>query len=486
MKYKIKSLYDNMQYIAQVPFSSLNFGTDTSYEGRLVIQQLLIATDEGLGNGETPIFPVSVFKIKKNVSAKPGDPNYDLFELACKVSAKRMFPNFGNVSASYNIPTWEGASMDSPDDEYATMGCVEGGETIRYKIDNVEYIEPFRVAYDRVKQTLNEQAYSKNTDYIDTSKTDIKVWDSSSNDFVQVKKFIRNRNVNDWNVIKFNKGYSLTATSDHPLPVIDKGRTFVKDLKVGDKIPLSDSMSEFVQVLEITAGCPDDKDSRYSYDVETVTDRFDVSGLQSHNCRTRVFTNIRNNGINGSVGRGNLSFTSINLPRLAILAGRGNIDKFFRLLDNMMDLVHRQLQERFEIQCMRHPRNYPFLMGQGLWKGSENLGPDDDIRDALKNGTQGIGFIGLAECLVALTGKHHGESEDSQKLGLRIVGHMRELTDRWSIEEGMNYSVLGTPAEGLSGRFIKIDQKRFGKIPGVTDREYYTNSSHKQYCGIMQ
>lgn len=239
MKYKIKSLYDNMQYIAQVPFSSLNFGTDTSYEGRLVTQQLLIATDEGLGNGETPIFPVSVFKIKKNVSAKPGDPNYDLFELACKVSAKRMFPNFGNVSASYNIPTWEGASMDSPDDEYATMGCVEGGETIRYKIDNVEYIEPFRVAYDRVKQTLNEQVYSKNTDYIDTSKTDIKIWDSSSNDFVQVKKFIRNRNVNDWNVIKFNKGYSLTATSDHPLPVIDKGRTFVKDLKVGDKIPVS-------------------------------------------------------------------------------------------------------------------------------------------------------------------------------------------------------------------------------------------------------
>lgn len=475
-----------MQYIAQVPFSSLNFGTDTSYEGRLVIQQLLIATDEGLGNGETPIFPVQVFKIKKNVSAKPGDPNYDLFELACKVSAKRMFPNFGNVSASYNIPTWEGASMDSPDDEYATMGCVEGGETIRYKIDNVEYIEPFRVAYDRVTQILNEQAYSKNTDYIDTSKTDIKIWDSSSNDFVQVKKFIRNRNINNWNVIKFNKGYSLTATSDHPLPVIGKGRTFVRDLKVGDMILVSNSMSEFVQVLEVTTGCPDDKDSRYSYDVETVTDRFDVSGLQSHNCRTRVFTNVRNNGINGSVGRGNLSFTSINLPRLAILAGRGNIDKFFRLLDNMMDLVHRQLRERFEIQCMRHPRNYPFLMGQGLWRGSENLGPDDDIRDALKNGTQGVGFIGLAECLVALTGKHHGESEDSQKLGLRIVGHMRELTDRWSIEEGMNYSVLGTPAEGLQGRFIKIDQKRFGKIPGVTDREYYTNSSHKQYCGIMQ
>lgn len=203
-----------------------------------------------------------------------------------------------------------------------------------------------------------------------------------------------------------------------------------------------------VEVVSVTSGCEENECSDYSYDVETVTDRFDVSGLQSHNCRTRVFTNVRNNGINGSVGRGNLSFTSINLPRLAILAGRGNIDKFFRLLDNMMDLVHRQLQERFEIQCMRHPRNYPFLMGQGLWRGSENLGPDDDIRDALKNGTQGVGFIGLAECLVALTGKHHGESEDSQKLGLRIIGHMRELTDRWSIEEGMNYGVLGTPQWG--------------------------------------
>lgn len=306
-----------MQYIAQVPFSSLNFGTDTSYEGRLVIEQLLLSTDEGLGNGETPIFPVSVFKMKKGVSAKPGDPNYDLFQLACKVSARRLFPNFGNVSASYNIPKWEGANIDSPDDEYATMGC-----------------------------------------------------------------------------------------------------------------------------------------------------------------RTRVFTNVRNNGINGSVGRGNLSFTSINLPRLGLLAGRGNIDKFFELLDERMELVHRQLKERFEIQCLRHPRNYPFLMGQGIWKGSEDLGPDDDIRDALQNGTLTVGFIGLAETLVALTGKHHGESEESQELGLKIIGHMRELTDKWTQEEKMNYSVIGTPAEGLSGRFVKIDAKRFGKIPGITDREYYTNSQH--------
>lgn len=197
-------------------------------------------------------------------------------------------------------------------------------------------------------------------------------------------------------------------------------------------------------------------------------------------CRTRVFKNVRNNGINGSVGRGNLSFTSINLPRLALIAGKGNIDKFFKLLDSKMELVHRQLQERFEVQCMRHPRNYPFLMGQGIWRGTDELGPDDDIRDVLKNGTQTVGFIGLAETLVALIGKHHGESEEAQELGLKIIGRMRELTDKWSDEEKMNYSVIGTPAEGLSGRFVKIDAKRFGKIAGITDRDYYTNSSHKR------
>lgn len=411
--------------------------------------------------------------MKKGVSAKPGDPNYDLFQLACKVSARRLFPNFGNVSASYNIPKWEGANIDSPDDEYATMGCVEGNETIRYKIDDVEYFEGFKKAFERVADGHTILTSGK-SEYIDTSKDNIKILDSYTGDFVQVKKFIRNHDVDNWKTVKFSDRYSLVATADHPLPVVGKGRTFVEDMKVGDKV-LS---SKFVELTVLSI--EDTEFDDYSYDVETVTDRFDVSGIQSHNCRTRVFTNVRNNGINGSVGRGNLSFTSINLPRLGLLAGRGNIDKFFELLDERMELVHRQLKERFEIQCLRHPRNYPFLMGQGIWKGSEDLGPDDDIRDALQNGTLTVGFIGLAETLVALTGKHHGESEESQELGLKIIGHMRELTDKWTQEEKMNYSVIGTPAEGLSGRFVKIDAKRFGKIPGITDREYYTNSSHKR------
>lgn len=351
------------------------------------------------------------------------------------------------------------------------MGCVEGNETIRYKIDDVEYFEGFKKAFERVAKGRKILTSGK-SEYIDTSDENIKILDSYTGDFVQVKKFIRNHDVNNWRTVKFSDGYSLVATADHPLPVVGKGRTFVEDMKVGDKV-LSSKFVELT-VLNIEDAEFDD----YSYDVETVTDRFDVSGIQSHNCRTRVFTNVRNNGINGSVGRGNLSFTSINLPRLGLLAGHGNIDKFFELLDERMELVHRQLKERFEIQCLRHPRNYPFLMGQGIWKGSEDLGPDDDIRDVLQNGTLTVGFIGLAETLVALTGKHHGESEESQELGLKIIGHMRELTDKWTQEEKMNYSVIGTPAEGLSGRFVKIDAKRFGKIPGITDREYYTNSSH--------
>lgn len=194
-------------------------------------------------------------------------------------------------------------------------------------------------------------------------------------------------------------------------------------------------------------------------------------------CRTRVGKNTYDPDKSVIPGRGNLSFTSINLPRLAILA-KGNLDVFFKLLDNRLEAVHMQLLERFEVQCRKHPLNYPFLMGQGLWLGSEKLRPNDDIREILKHGTLGVGFIGLAETLTALIGKHHGESEEAQELGLKIVQHMRDYTDIWSEEEHMNYSVLGTPAEGLSGRFVQKDKQIFGIIPGVTDKDYYTNSSH--------
>ena len=298
---------------AQVPFSSLNFGTDTSTEGRMASFALLKATEEGLGDGETPIFPISIFKMQSGVSYEKDDPNYDLFKESIRVSAKRLFPNFSNLDAPYNKAVY-----------------VEG-----------------------------------------------------------------------------------------------------------------------------------DKDTEVAY----------------MGCRTRVASNVYDPNYQKVTGRGNLSFTSINLPRLGIKA-RGNVDKFFVMLDEKLDLVHTQLQSRFEVQCRKHPRNFPFLMGQGVWKGSENLGPDDSIREILRHGTLTVGFIGLAECLVALTGKHHGQSEESQKLGLRIIQHMRNKTDEWSKAERMNYSVIATPAEGLSNRFTRIDKKKFGIIPGVTDREYYTNSFH--------
>lgn len=297
---------------SQVPFSSVNFGTDTSTEGRYVSKTLLETTDRGLGNGEIAIFPISIFKMKKGINFDPGDTNYDLFKLSCKVSSHRLYPNFCNLDAPFNAEIYDG----TPETEMAQMGC-----------------------------------------------------------------------------------------------------------------------------------------------------------------RTRVGTNKYNPANTVIPGRGNLSFTSINLPRIAIQANH-DINKFYEILDKRLELVHRQLLERFDVQCLKKPINYPFLMGQGIWIDSDRLRPTDDIREVLRNGTFGVGFIGLAETLTALIGKHHGESEEAQKLGLEIINHMKEYCDAWSEYEHMNYGVIGTPAEGLSGRFVRIDKKLFGEIPGVTDKEYYTNSSH--------
>lgn len=298
---------------AQIPFSSLNYGTDTSPEGRLVMKNLLLATDSGLGNGETPIFPIQIFKVKEGINYNPEDPNYDLYKLSMKVSAKRLFPNFSFIDAPYNLQYYK---PGHPETEIAYMGC-----------------------------------------------------------------------------------------------------------------------------------------------------------------RTRVIGNVHDPDREITYGRGNLSFTSVNLPRLAILSNK-NLDFFFEQLDRMCDLVVGQLLERFEIQCQKLVRNYPFLMGQGIWIDSDKLSPNDSVREVLKHGSLTIGFIGLAECLVVLTGKHHGESEASQKLGLEIVGFMRKKMNEASEKYKLNFGVIGTPAEGLSGRFVRLDRKRFGVIPGVTDREYYTNSFH--------
>lgn len=298
---------------AQIPFSSLNLGLDTSSEGRMIIKNFLLAVDAGLGNGETPIFPISIFKVKEGINYNEGEPNYDLFRLAIKVSAKRLFPNFSFLDAPFNLQYYK---PNRPETEVAYMGC-----------------------------------------------------------------------------------------------------------------------------------------------------------------RTRVIGNVYDRSKEITFGRGNLSFTSINLPRLAILSEK-DLNKFYGLLDQKLDLVIRQLNERFKIQAAKTTKNYPFLMEQGVWIDSDKLKPNEKVEEVLKHGTLSVGFIGLAETLVSLTGYHHGESEKAQKLGLEIVAHMRKYLDDVSKRYEMNYTLIATPAEGLSGRFVNIDKKMFGIIKGVTDREYYTNSFH--------
>ena len=302
---------------AQVPFSSINFGTDTSSEGRMVSENLMLAQEAGLGHGETPIFPILIFKVKEGINYNPEDPNYDLFKLAMRVSAKRLFPNFSFMDAPFNLQYYK---PGHPETETTYMGC-----------------------------------------------------------------------------------------------------------------------------------------------------------------RTRVMGNI--NGPEIATGRGNNSFTSINLPRLGIKHGiitNGEFNEagFFNELDELMEIVIQQLIERLQIQAKKKVKNFPFLMGQGVWIGSENLGWEDTLEEMVKQGTLTIGFIGLAECLKALIGEHHGESERAQQLGLKIVRHMREVCDEATEKYHLNFSLIATPAEGLSGRFTRIDKKVYGIIPGVTDRDYYTNSFH--------
>lgn len=306
---------------AQVPFSSVNFGTDVSPEGKLVVEQFLLSVERGLGNGETAIFPISIFKVKEGINYNPQDPNYDLFKLSCRVSAKRLFPNFVFLDAPFNLQYYQ---PGRPETEVATMGC----------------------------------------------------------------------------------------------------RTRV----VGSVFPESDGI---------------------------------------------VF------------GRGNLSFTSINLPRLGIKYGiaRGEREQpdlagFYRELDEVIDLVIAQLLERYEIQKNKKVKNFPFLMGQNIWYGAEQLNWEDRLEAVIKHGTLTAGFIGLAETLKALTGSHHGEAAEARKLGLEIIGHLRRRMDEAANAYQLNFSLIATPAEGLSGRFVKIDHTKFGGIPGVTDREYYTNGFH--------
>ena len=461
---------------AQVPFSSINFGTDTSPEGRMIIKNFLLAQNAGLGDGETPIFPISIFKTVEGINYNPEDPNYDLFKLACKVSAKRLFPNFSFPLSPFNAPFYK---ADDPDTEIAYMGCVKETERVHIQFNNKNLRINFRQFYNVVNQNFKSNTYSDKSEYYITDSK-IRIYDSSVGHYVNCKKFIINHDVTNWVEIKFDNGFKLVCTTDHPLPIYSLDgssiRTYAKDIKENDLVAVSNlvqSNNKYIKVISIIPidYCAD------SFDVETETDRFDVSGICSHNCRTRVISDITDPDNQIVTGRGNLSFTSINLPRLAI-ESNGNIDKFYQSLDEIMEIVKNQLLHRYKIQCNKTIKNYPFLMGQGAWMHSDELGIDDNLETVLKHGTLSIGFIGLAETLKALIGKHHGESETAQKLGLEIIKHMRDYTDKMSIEYNLNFSLLATPAEGLSGRFVKMDKIKFGKIEGVTDRDYYTNSTH--------
>lgn len=475
---------------AQVPFSSINYGTDTSPEGRMVIKNLLLAEEAGLGDGETPIFPIAIFKVKEGINYNETDPNYDLLQLACRVTSLRLFPNFAFLDSPFNKAFYK---PGVPESEVGYMGCVAAKETIAYKINNALYVEHFDAAFIRLSKLcgFNQHGMSQ---YVDCYNQ-VTIYDSHVGTFVNVKKFIKNPNRNNWHEVILSNGTSIYATADHPFYVVGKGRTLCEQLSIGDtfissNIDFETSMLEgelierdAVDVVTIN----DIKTINYtgeSYDVETESDMFDVSGIVSHNCRTRVMTNIYSKKKEVIAGRGNLSFTTVNLPRLGIKHGialgaeHADMDGFFKELEMMCDMVKDQLLERFKLQAKKKVKNFPFLMGSGVWQDSEKLNPEDTLEKVLKHGTLTIGFIGLSECLIALTGKHHAESKESQELGLKIIGFMREKCDSYCEKYKMNFSLIATPAEGLSGRFIKLDKERYGIIPRITDKEYYTNSNH--------
>lgn len=353
----------------------------------MVSLNLLFATEAGLGNGETAIFPISVFKVKEGVNYNPGDKNYDIFKEAIKCSAKRLFPNFVFIDAPHNIPYYV---PGDPDTEAVAMGCVDGGQFIKYKINGQEsWYEPFERAWEYMVRDFGSQKYGI-SEYVDTEKHNITVIDSYTGKFVKVKKFIRNPDQGNWYKLVLATGRVIHATADHPFHVLKNGanepaRIMVKDINVDDilfnmyneKIPVKSI--EFIGEM-----------GQYSYDVETESDRFDVSGIMSHNCRTRVISNAYDPTYQKVTRRGNLSFTSINLPRLGIKA-KGDITKFYKLLDETMYLVKEQLLERMKFQGSMKVKNFPFLMGQGLWKDSEFLNPEDTLEEVIKHGSLSIG-----------------------------------------------------------------------------------------------
>ena len=473
----------NIRVGGQPTFISLNYGTDTSAEGRCVIRELLQATYEGVGNGQTAIFPIQIMKIKAGVNYRPEDPNYDLYQFACEVTAKRFFPNFLNLDATFNQhELWKADDPKRYEYEVATMGCVDGKSKVMVLArenmllnSNIENIWNYFAENSEV-HSQTEEGF-EGGEFIDLEN--VQIFDNGK--FVDCLRIIKNPDKGDWYKVTLDDGKQLICTSDHPWSVNTENGLVVKateTLEIGDVITVINNdipgTSE-VGMIEFIG-----PRNEFSYDVTTASEHFTVNDIRSHNCRTRVFENRF--GPKTSVGRGNISFSTINIVRLAIECmnienKEERIKTFFDKLAEVMDVAAKQLDERFQYQKTALAKQFPLLMN-GAWIGSENLKPDDTVESVINQGTLGIGFIGLAECLIALIGKHHGESEEAQELGLKIVTFMRDKANDFCEQYKHNYSVLATPAEGLSGKFTKVDKKEFGIIPGVTDKDYYTNSNH--------
>lgn len=486
---------------AQVPFSSLNLGTCTTSEGRMVTRNLLLAVEAGLGYGETAIFPISIFKLKKGVNRYPGDPNYDLKQLALRVTAKRLFPNFINLDAPFNLKYYK---EGRPETEVTAMGALTGTSVLHIDSSEGSIDVPFKnlesyLLQHELTTTTTRKQFDKHTYYYDLVD-DVYTRDSLADDNrARIKRFmVFNDPKLKWIMISFTvrtmslrheptSSYTnyIIVTSDHPLPVINEYghtvRTRADEIKVGDLlVPARNPYAATCEVCSIKE-C---KMQYIGYDIETSTDKFDVDGIVSHNCRTRTIGNIHDPSKEQVTGRGNLFFTTINLPYLALEALQSTdehdelVDAFFKKLEQRLKDVVDFSMDRFNLIAKRKAKNYPFLMGQHLYVDSENLLPDDEIREVIKNGSMTAGFIGLAETLVVLTGKHHGESATAQELGLKIVKFMNDYMNKVSEETKLNFGVMGSPAEGCSGRLLKLTRKKFGVIPGVTDKEYFTNSFH--------
>lgn len=428
---------------AQTPFSSINYGLGTSAEERLIIKSILLATDAGLGNHETPIFPVQVFKVKDGINTHKNDPNYDLFHLACKVSAKRLFPNFVFIDAPYNLQYYQAGK---PETELAVMGCFAPGHWIK-----VLNLNSFSIESVEISKFVTEYNYKN-----------YRVWDSLSGAYVEILNTINNPETNNFYRVKYDNDLVLTVTEDHYFPIVGKGRTNVKDIKPGDLLfrthMIRSSETTPCVIKEVT---PINLVSK-SYCLETSSDQFDINNVVSNNCRTRVISDI--NGDNVVPGRGNIAFVSINLPRLGIKAS-GNVNKFYSLLNEQLHLCIDNLLDRFNFLSKKYVYNFPFLMGQNIWLNSENLDPEDTIKDVLKHGTLAIGFIGLAECLKALIGKHHGESKEAQELGLEIISYMKRRLDWCTKEYHLNFALFATPAEGLCLAGDTLVQTNLGNLP---------------------